>query len=94
MVPHKAHKKPRRQLTHAKRRHPRHTVHVGKGLKRAIKKIAQGPIETKYVAEDDFSDLTFNSVITGSGGSETYRAIPLLHQGTTSFNESVRELIR
>lgn len=84
---------PRKQMKHRRRLHtvkPRtHVknghVHVGPGLKKAIKKIARGPVETKYIAEDDFSNVVFNSVITGTTSSETYRAIPLLSQGIASY---------
>lgn len=73
-----------------KKRASKKTVTLSPPMKKAIRKIAQGPVETKYTLETLWNDNKFNSLIgetvAGVVAQDWYRAIPKVFQGNSSYN--------
>lgn len=73
-----------------KKRSSKKTVKLSTPMKKAIRKIAQGPVETKYVMESLWNDNKFNSLIgetlAGVVVQDWYRCIPKVPQGVSSYN--------
>jgi len=86
-------KQMRKKTVRRRNRKDKAPIMLSKRMKSAIKKVVATTNETKYAAEDIMSDTTFNSVITGALGTEVYRCVPLISQGSAS-NQRVGKRIQ